>query len=150
MEQGAAAWYEAVPGLVQADGGGARHPDRQARDSAPVHRRDEGDLGAAAALRAEERPASLRPPRARKIQGRIRLPRAEERERRGARGTRAMVGKIPAGRRGRAPGDAYGATTGRTKAPPTAPPPREKTLFRASGRRARMNRPTPFPPAHTR
>src|SRR5207245_11295342 len=99
-------------------------PDRQARHSAPPHRRDEGDLGAAAALRAEERPPSLRPPGAREIPGRIRLPRAEERQRRGARGTHAMVGKIPAGGRDRAPGDAHGAAAGRAEAAP--PPPQER------------------------
>src|SRR5207245_5490430 len=125
VEKSAAAGAEADPCSVRGDGRRARHPDRQARDSAPPHRRDEGDMGAAAAFRAEERPASLRPPRARKIPGRIRLPRAEERERRGAPGTLAMVGKVSARRRGRAPSDVHGAAAGGAAAAP-APPPQER------------------------
>src|SRR5258708_31597911 len=119
--------------IFRGDGRGARDPDRQARHPAPLYRGHEGDLGPAAALRTEERPPSLRSPRSRKIPVRIRLPRAEERERRGARGTLAMVGEVPAYRRGRAPGDAYGATAGRTKAAPQAAPAQERVAAAGPG-----------------
>ncbi len=133
---------KAVAGAVRRDGQRAGAAGAANLDTAPLRGRDQGDLVAAAALRAARRRAPLPPARASALSRRLRLPRAARHFRRGADGARRLVDEVPGRERPRTRGDAEagrGAEEGSPVARPRAQAPRRRhrrreTACRRTGR----------------
>ena len=123
-------------GAVRRHGHGARRAGEEDRDPAPVRGDDQGDLVAAAALRAALRSASPSPARPSALSRRLGLPGSalpERRARRRARGPRRMVGSLRQCRDRRARDDAE--ARGRSEAEEPRPWPRAQAP--RGGRRRR-------------
>ena len=73
LERGQGQGRATDPGAVRGDGPGAGAAGGTARDSAPLRGDDQGDLGAAAALRTARRPAPVPPARASALSRRLRF-----------------------------------------------------------------------------
>ncbi len=100
---------KADSGAVRGDGHGAGRAGQEDRDTAPVRGHDQGDLVAAAALRAARRRATLPPARASAFPRRLGLSRPALPERRARRRTRRpgrLVGSLRQRRHRRARSDA--------------------------------------------
>ena len=90
---------EAAAGAVRCDGCGARQPGEAARDPAPLRGDDQGDLGAAAALRAACGVASVPASRASAISRRVRFPGAASAGGRSGAAAGRLVDALPVERR---------------------------------------------------
>ncbi len=95
VERREGARRKASPRAVRCDGPGARTAGAADLDSAPLRGRDQGDLVAAAALRAARRRASLPAAGAPALSRRLRFPRTARHLRRGADGARRLVDEVP-------------------------------------------------------
>ena len=145
---------QAAAGAVRRDGQGAVRAGAAHRDPAPLRGDDQGDLVAAAALRAARGLAAVPAARASALSRRLRFPRAARRERRSAGGARRLVDALPGRGRGRARRDAASgrgaeeapplraaaaasATTARRKRPPAT---RRRTIRQPIDARDRLRR----------
>ena len=129
---------------VRGDGRGAGRAGQEDRDTAPVRGHDQGDLVAAAALRAARRRASLPPARASALPRRLGLSRTalqERRARRRARGPRRLVGSLRQRRHRRARSDAE------ARRRPEAAQPRRAAAGASAAPTARPRTPDGNPPA---
>src|SRR6185437_2443503 len=95
VERSEGARRAAGAGAVRRDGCGARRPGPAARDPAALRSDDEGNLVAAAALRATRRRAAGTPARTAALSRSLRLPAAACGSGRGPAGARRLVDALP-------------------------------------------------------
>ena len=117
VERRQGARRKAAAGIAHGDGPGARGASATHLDTAPLRSHDQGNLVAAAALRAARRRPAVPVARARALSRRVRFPRVARPLGRSAATARRLVDAIPGRRRGGAGDDAEAGGSAQEKPP---------------------------------